>query len=312
MAIVDIPNAVEVGQSPLKGFEQVNNMFAKMREAQLQKQQNEQTDKYHMGLLDIQKQELPTQNALRQAQAEYYKSGGRGAGGGVGLKDQLSLMQQAMRDNPGIDMEKANEITNAWLDGKATLDDGTPVPPPKGNARLTVDRLNKGRTTAALMNQGVQANQAAAEMPIYDKAINEAVQPYGTTVFGQSAQQIKDFAHPGDEKAQTRLGKYLGAQVLLYDRAALNLKINGLPAGVTIADEIKKLSNQTINAKFPMMTADARKIASDYVAKTLESGLNARKKVPITASSLMNQGEGQDNQSNVKKWKIENGSLVEG
>lgn len=254
---------------------------------------NEQLNQYRMGELGLRREELPSQVALRKAQAKYYNTG-IGAGGrgvGVDIQKQRGLMQQIIADNPGMTTEKANEVSNAYLEGKTILSNGEPVPPMSGKSRALVSSIAGGETTTALFNQRVQAEQAEAELPVYDKYINEGVQPYGTTIFGKSPQQIKDSVMVNDHKAQERLGKYLASQQLLYDRAALTLRINSLPAGVKIADEIKKLSFQSINEKFPRMSAEARKIASETVAKALLEGFEARKKVSISKSSIYNKNE---------------------
>lgn len=75
MAIVPIPNAVEVGQGWLKGGELANNLFSKMRDAQIQQQQNEQLNNYHMGSLALDQQLQPLKLDLLRAKIKEAKEG---------------------------------------------------------------------------------------------------------------------------------------------------------------------------------------------------------------------------------------------
>lgn len=236
--------------------------------------------------LDIQKQQLANKYYpdLIKSEIALNQMGGRGSLG-TGTKEELFFQQLVSKDNPqlGNDPSKIYEAANALREGRDTLSDGTKLNKLSQAAGDSLDRLKKYGTTSSLITAGVTANQAESELPVYKEAIDKGVKPYGTTVFGQSPQQIKDAVNINDHDAQKRLGQYLGAQQLLFDRSALMLKINALPAGVNLANEIKDLAAQTINAKFPTMSAEARQVASDYVADTISKGLKERNRYGVGA-----------------------------
>jgi hypothetical protein len=221
---------------------------------------------------------------------------------GTGTGDELQYHATVAKYNPDLSADQLREASDAYAEGKDSLSDGTKLAPITPTLQRALDRAFKSTTTSGLITQGVQSNQAHAELGVFDKAINDAIEPYGTVEWGYSPQQIKDAANVSDHTAQERLGKYMGAQQLLYDRAALTLKINALPPGVSLADEIVKLSNQSVNAKYPRQSAESRKIASKYVADTLTAGLKARNKYGIGAASATgnnkyNNSESSNNES---------------
>jgi hypothetical protein len=247
-------------------------------------------------------------------QREMSLSGGIG---GVGQKEEMFFQSLVAKDNPqlGNDPTKVYEASNVLRQGGTMLSDGTPLNPLSHASRASFDRITRGTTTSPLITQGVVAKQAESEMKVADKYIREGVSPYGTTIFGISPKQMEDVARPNDHAAQVRLGKYLASQQLLYDRAALTLRINSLPAGVKIADEIKNLSYQTINDKFPWMTDTARKVAAETTAKALSEMLEARKKIPIGAShqaQVKNEDTSHEKVKPTISWKVVNGELVQG
>jgi hypothetical protein len=314
MGISRIPMPGNFIDAMLKGTQIGSNIVDPMMQRKIKEKELEQAsianqnlNDYRMGQLDIEKQMMPGKMALDRAHANYYgaqadprlleaniqsqqalaKQRQMGLGmGGVGQKEEMFFQNLVARDNPqlGNDPEKVYEAANALREGRTSLQDGTPLRPLSPASKASFNRIAKGETTSALINQNIQAQQAEAELPIYDKAISKGVQHYGTTVMGVSPKQIADAINVKDHKAQERLGEYLAAQQLLYDRAALTLRINSLPAGVRIADEIKNLSFQSVNAKFPMFSAEARKIAAEKVASALREGLEARQSVDIGAA----------------------------
>lgn len=272
----------------------------------------------------LEAQELKLKNQYypqeTQANIDYKKAMAQFGGGGVGAKEEYLFQNLVSKDNPHLSPEQVYEASNALRQGKTTLADGTPLNPLSPAAMDSLNRLTKYGTTGTLITQGVQASQAEAEMPILKKYIDEGIAPYGTTIFNNSPQQIKDALNVKDHDAQERLGKYMASQQLLYDRAALSLKINALPAGVTIADEIKKLSYASVNEKYPTLSSEARKIASDIVAKAMEESLRARRSISTGAASVRNTNKesasefdknSKGTKANPIKLVIKNGKLVE-
>jgi hypothetical protein len=294
---VEAQYAPEMAKGNLLKLNQENQYNPRLWESQIG-YQGAQTNRMNtMTPLEAKELDLKNQNYndLIKAQIENYRalSNQRNSGVtglGTGGKEELMFQQYVGRDNPqlGNDPNKIYEASNVLRQGGTHLQDGTPLNPLSPAAKSTLDRLVKSGTTTTLVTQGVQAAQAEAELPVFKKAIDEGIEPYGTTIFNTSPQQIKDAINVKDHTAQARLGKYLAAQQLLYDRAALTLKVNALPPGVNIANEIRNLSYASVNEKFPRMSSEARKIASDIVFSVLKDALEARRSVDTGAASLQN------------------------
>jgi hypothetical protein len=312
-------------QNHLKGQElaetsryHTGSLEQQAKELEERAKSNQLLNQYRMSQLALEKQNAPLKTDLLKAQIDSLKALAKnrkeGAGKfGSGTGDELKYHATIAEYNPGLTPEQLREASDVYAQGGDTLSDGTKLAPmlPNSTLQRTLDRAVKSTTTANLINQSVQAQQAQEEMPIFDKYINEGVEPYGTTTFGISPQQIKDSLDVDNHIAQKRLGKYLAAQQLLYDRAALTLRVNALPPGKRIADEIKNLSFQSVNAKFPRMSEEARKSASEIVAKALQEALKARQSVKIGASQAFGKNERKEEKIEKRhKWKVENGILV--
>lgn len=230
--------------------------------------------------------------ANKKALADWYSRRPTfGAGGSTGLKDQMQLMQQAMRDNPGMTLEKANEVTNAWLSGSPTLPDGSPTPEPSGNALAYIDRISKGRTTAAQLNQRLGGEQAESELGVLEKYANEGLAPYGDTMLGYSDRQIVD-SFGNDNASQERLGKLIGSQALQMEIANVRNRLAGGQPGITTVHDFMDRSGQNIKARWPFLREKARKYASDYISKAIREGFEARKKVGVGASGAFKKTSG--------------------
>jgi len=266
-------------------------------EIDLRKSETTKQDILNSNLQEREKAEIEE----AKARAKYYSQGA--SRGGVANAAEQAFQSNVLADNPQIvDPDKQRELINVVSSGGTHLADGTPVNPMSEITKRSYDRALKTTTTTQGINQNLQANQASAEAPIYRKYINQGVVDtgYGTTIFGTSIKQIKDSLDIHNPAAQKRLGQYLAAQQLTYDLAALNLKINALPPGVRLATEIKKLSAQSVDARFPTQSAESRRIASEIVAQALEEGLKARNKFGISVSSAF-KGNNQQ-QSSDSGW----------
>ena len=229
------------------------------------------------------------------ARTNYYNQGG--GRGGVSQATERAFENSVLADNPQItDSDKQREAINVLTSGGDKLSDGTPLNPMSDITKRAYDRAYKTTTTAQAINTGLQANQAATEIPVVNKYIQEGVQPYGTTILGKSPQQIKDALDTNNPAAQDRLGHYLAAQSLLYDYAALNLRVNGLPPGQKLASKVADLAGQTIDAKYPTMPKEARAIASRTLTRALNEILEKRNAYGVGASGAAGKKNNQATQ----------------
>lgn len=268
----------------------------------------------HQGLVNqFTPEDYRTQFAARLALANNRNNGGIGSGGrGVSAQQQILLQQQIMKDNPGFTPQQAFEAAGNLIQGNEKLNDGTPFNS-SGLTRASAARVILQGTTAGLANQGVNAAQAEAEIPIADKYIEEGRKPYGNTVGGYSPQQISDMAKPNDKSAQTRLGNYAAADMLQMEKSALGLRMAGTQSGVTIIDEAMKRANQTIKNVDFIQTDYARQVALDKYREALNKMLKARKSVGILNSGLTGNSTSKKSKSDeegIISFKIVNRKLV--
>ena len=214
------------------------------------------------------------------------KSYGRGGGrGGVGSKDESLFQNSVAQLNPELDERQQVEAANAYAEGKDRLSDGTPLAPITPLVQRNLDRAYKSTTTANLINQGVRANQAEAEIGVLQDYAQKAMAPYGDTVFNMSPEQIKD-SFKTDPESQKRLGKLIAAQALQYEIAQNRIRLaNGQP-GVTSTQELMQLSGQQLHTKFPRLSAEARQEASRYLDEALKEGNRVRQNVGTSPSAL--------------------------
>lgn len=230
-----------------------------------------------------------------------------GAGMGVGQKELKGFENQLSVDHPEWTSEEINQATNAYLTGDDTLPDGTQLPPLGGKAAALSDQIAKRRTTSPLVTQGVKANQAEAELSVLSDYANKGLAPYGTTYFNKSPDQVLD-TFKSDPASQKRLGKFIASQALQFEIAQNRIKLaNGQP-GVTSTQELMNLSRQTINAKYPRLSAEAREEATRYMDEALKKGLKARQSVKLGASSA----NGSKKESSLKKYERHELDVPEG
>lgn len=274
---------------------------AKNQELQQTALSNDQLNQYRQAQMGIAKQELglkqqeaPLNMDLLKARIEGEKALAdwrRKGGGGkysTGTGDELKYHATVADYNPDLSAEQLREASDAYAEGKDELSDGTKLAPINPTIQRALDRAFKSTTTSPLITQGVKANAAEQEMPVIDKAIKEGRSPYGDTVMGISGQQIKDTFDKDNKEAQTRLGNYIASDLLAFDKAALQTRMAGTENGVTIINEIMDKAKQTVKAKYPMLSDEARQVALEKVGKVLSDMIKARNRYGLGATQAVN------------------------
>lgn len=249
----------------------------------------------------VQKREAAEIDKLK-ADANYYRNGGPGAS--TGSRDQTMYMDMVSLDNPQLkNPEQIREAANVLANGGTQLADGTSLTPMSPLTRMTYDRAFKATTTSPLITQGVSANAAEAELGPIDKAIANGRKPYGDTINGYSPTQLSDSFNSSNPKSAKRLGQYIAADQLAFEKAALQTRIAGTESGVTIINEIMDKSRQQINAKYPKLSDEARQVALDTISDTLKEALKERNKYGIGASSAAGKNY-ENNERSSKNIKV--------
>lgn len=247
---------------------------------------NALTQKYNtMTPLDAKKQELENEWYPKTQQANINWRNSGGSGSGVGQRELMGFQQQLATEHPEWTPEETNQAASAYLLGDEVLPDGSPLPPISGLGKAYLDNIKKRGTTAALVTGGVKANQAESELQVLNDYASKGLKPYGTTYFGKSPEQVMD-TFKSDPASQKRLGRFIASQALQYEAAQNRIKLaNGQP-GVTATEELMRLSQQTIDAKYPRLTQEARAEATRFMDEALKKGLEARQSIDIGASGL--------------------------
>ncbi len=92
-------------------------------------------------------------NALKQAQTNYYKNGGARGGAGVDANRINAIKSQLAIDNPNWNDAQINDAANQYLLGNTTFSDGTPLPKMGGIVSDLVDMSNLKTNTTMGNNQ---------------------------------------------------------------------------------------------------------------------------------------------------------------
>jgi len=245
----------------------------------------------------------------QKAMAKYRNSGGFAMSAPQkelkGFENQLSL------DHPEWTPEQLNDASNAYLSGNDTFSDGTPLPPLQGKADDYLKLIAKRTTTAPLITAGIKAKQAEAELSVLSKYADEGLEPYGTTYFDMSPQQIFD-SFKGDKTSQIKLGRFIASQALQYEASQNRIRLaNGQP-GVTATEGLMKASGQLINAKFPRLSGVARQEATRFLDEALRKGLEARNSVDISIGGLRNKTKAKPTKSIEKNYNMADLDIPEG
>lgn len=218
-----------------------------------------------------------------QAQTEYLRQGGSGAG--VGTKNWNFYANQVKQDNPGLNDEQVREAANAYARGDQVLGDGTPLNPISPATKLAFDNAVKSGSTAQGINNMNLAHQSEAELDVLGKKAQEWAGRYGDTVFGHSPQLILDSFKKNDPTAQKQVGRLIAANALQFEAAQIRNRIAGGQPGITSTQQLVKESQQHIKTQFPNLTAIARKEAGERIDEAIKAGLAARSKVGYGAGS---------------------------
>lgn len=218
---------------------------------------------------------------IRQ-RAKYYGSGG--AGGSTGGKDYLAYASGVAQDNPDLTPEQLREATDVLAKGGTSLRDGTPLQPMSFGTRTAFDRAVKATTTAGQINTSNMANQAHAELDVFNKYANDWIPAAGTLYFGKSLDQIAD-TFKDDDASQKRLAKIIAGNTLQYEIAQQRNRISLGQPGITATRELMDEAKQHVNTVLPRLTPKARKYVNEYLDKAIKEGLSARNKVGVGAGN---------------------------
>lgn len=251
------------------------------------------------GKVIYQSKSQKTTNAIVNAEAIGLKQGTKefndfvkeqtvGKSGSVFQKNELAFAQQVANDTKleGQDLDNAIQ---AYKVGDTHLPDGRELPPMSQTAREKLDIINKARTTGALVTAGVQANQAHAEMQVFDKYIKKGNAHYGDTIAGYSPKFEKDSANSrSDKSAQDRLSDYYVGQILNFDKAQTQIRIAMANPSVSTTEDLIKISENTIKQFAPIKSGVVKNLTIEKLSKALSDALAVRNAYGIGASGAFN------------------------
>jgi hypothetical protein len=307
----DIPSPTTVGNGLLQGLETGSTLMQRLLQSRIAQQQEQRMQAElpsQIAYREAQTGAIPSEVSLRNSETNFnnnplrldklraeiesekelanQRKFGLGDGAGAGLHEIGGIIRQVVMDNPGIDINKANQITSAYLSGSDTLPNGEKVPAASGITQSLLDQNFKRGTTGPLVTKGVQANQAHTEIKVLSDYAQKGLAPYGDTVLNMSPKQIVD-SFKSDTKSQTQLGRLIAAKQLQYEIAQNEIKLaNGEP-GINATNELMALGSNNIKTMYPKLSYQARKEANRYFIEALDAGLLARNKLGIRATSAV-------------------------
>lgn len=253
----------------------------------------------------------------KEALAKYHERALGQGRGGVNIQQQAKLMEDLKRDNPSFTDEEAFEAAGNLVDGKQTMDDGSPFKA-SGLTRKNASKVALQSTTSSLATNLVQGKQAESEINVLSKFALEGIKPYGETYFNKSPDQIYD-SLSNDSSAQKKLGRLIAAKQLQYEIAQNETKLAGGQPGVTNTQELMNLGQQSLDTHFPHLSYEAREEAQRYFLEALKQGFKARQKVgtavnnatAISEESPVSEPINPSEQSSpTAKWVRKDGKLV--
>lgn len=219
---------------------------------------------------------LPQENEAKiasdKALANYRQMGG--GRGGVKYTNQVQLMNSIKKDNPNLSDDQAFEAAGNLIEGNPTLSNGQPFKV-GGLTRNMADVVAMGGVPAPITTGNVRANQAEQEIGVLNEYAQKGLAPYGDTFLNMNPQQISD-TFKTDDASQDRLGKFIAAQAIQYEIAQNRIRLAAGQPGIGSTEELMKLSQQSIGAKYPKLSYKARKESSRYLDEALKEGLKAR------------------------------------
>jgi hypothetical protein len=241
----------------------------------------ENTLKQHI-LNEYLKEREPAEIQEIKERANYYARGG--PGGSTGSKDYQNYVAGVANDNPNLTPQQLTEATDVIARGGTTLKDGTQLNPMSFGTSQAFNRAVKSGTTAAQINTANFANQAEAELDVFNDYTTKWIAPYATTYFGHSPEQIAD-SFKNDDKSQDALGKLIAANTLEYEKAQIRNRIAAGQPGITATHQLVDEAQQYIRTSWPRLSAKARLSANNALNEAIKAGLQARNKVGVGAGA---------------------------
>lgn len=267
----------------------------KAREAKRQAEFNAFADPYARQQAEINNQ---LYEKKQKAAIQALNNRGLYSGTNSGSKDEMQYARNVELDNPQLegDPDAIREAGEVYIRSGDKLADGTPLNPISEATKRALKRAEKSATTALQFNQSMSGQKAEKELKIFTDYADRGIAPYATTYAGKSPTQIID-SLKSDPKSQKRLGRFIGAQGLLFEIANVQNRLAGGQPGITTISEMMKASGQHIDTSFPKLSAETRAEARRYMNEALEEGFAARESVGTSLSNPGNKKSGEKKQT---------------
>jgi hypothetical protein len=315
MPIQGLPTFTMPGAELSTMPDEIRDMLLKQAQQQKQQGENQREQQQQPLKMDELRQKIASEKAL--AELRNRSTGvGMGGGGGVDFKNMVALTRQAMLDNPGIDMNKANQIASAWLSGSDTLPDGTPVPKMSGMAQQALTNIQKKNAPAAVQT-------TAANMNILAKDVNDIdigpLQRFAGLPGRLDLAQYQAKMTAGEDVPQ-EYRDYLSFQNVT-SQFAMDALRKGFGTSV-VPDYVYSTLGNASNPGSKWWH-DPKQVAANWKRTTDWINSNAKRYANVAQHGLHSEtvggqssggqqaGSGQGGQKKVRKFKVVNNQLVE-
>ncbi len=248
-------------------------------------------------------QTIEAENKAKSAQANYYNMGG--GRGGVDQKNELFFQNLVQKDNPQLKPEQIYEASNALRNGQNTLTDGTSLNPLSPASKGIWDHMIKSQNTAQGINQQRYAATAENLINKADENAKAATEYSGLLGKGQGSMQMVAQLFKGT--ANPKYEKYI--KFTRVDVPAIAGEVMR-ELGANATDMQKQMYMDVVN---PISWDTDPKLALARWEHFKEMSRTVGKSVSSSPSDIRQTLKNSGNQSaqTKKKWKIENGNLVE-
>lgn len=260
---------------------------------------------------------LNAELAEEEAKAKWYSSGMMGMGrGGVAIQQQRQLQTDIARDNPNFTDDQAYNAAGNILQGKESLDDGTPINV-SGITRQNMINFQDSKATPQVKNQAANYDVLVNDMQnIPIDTLAKFAGPQGKIQLALA--KAKMAADPNNPSIDPEARKYITAVTQTIGTMDQMRKAFGTSV---VPDYVYKTVGKMTNPSSDLFT-DPKQVVQTYqgVLKQMSDNrdqymakvrggvtANANQVASVTSTSGTTNGNSSDTQPPIVKWKKING-----
>lgn len=257
-------------------------------------------------------QQIQAEIENNKALADWRKSGGFGNSrlGGVSGQTLNILQRQIQTENPNFSAEQLNDATNAYIEGRNTLNDGTKLRPPSGIVATQLDNITKQRYTTSQLNQNRYAStldtlldaseQLMPSVSKYSSGLGSAkgsLDKISGFLGGQGSPEYQDYIHFTRDIVPSMAGEFL--------------RVLGANATNEQKNMMLKMADPTAFDVSPKTALDNFKYLSNLYKNKISPSIRKSTHEYMLPSNKISDNLKRGSEANPIPLVIKNGKLVE-